>query len=420
MTGRPRGKARAALAVGAAAIGLVAASTAAGGPPLRRSLDSYVVFAIERASLKNFQVLNACNIGVNCKTPAGKSSCGRFTGSPKFLDSGQLAADRTFHPKPGCVLDQLFRNGGGSLSSCVIKDPPVNPLVAPPGEDLAPPGPGECSRILPDIDGDGVASCGCNCDPDIDDIKMACGFPMPFPACDLTKPVQVRPGADCLGAPDTDPGNGQCDLGPGTYGAVIVKDLSILELDGGTYDVCSFSAGKNAIVTSVTPSVINIASPGFFRVGNGATLGQHCGDIAVNLEGSGPSQFGKGARIAAFLCAPDARCALGHGNEFKGRFVCDVVTSDVNNRAECCLGPCACFDSFTPASAHVGDQVKLTSECNLNNAKAVTICGIEAPIVAKAPAELTVVVPSGASGACAVSVLSDAGTFTHVGTLTVM
>lgn len=401
---------------GGLAVCAIAASLLLGGTAsadLSRSLNDYIIFALKRAQIKNFKVLNNCNIGVNCDSPSANSTCGRLTGDPQFLDGGQLAADRTFHPKPGCVINELYRDGGGSLSECVIKSPPVHTFDPPPGEDLAPPGPGEADRILPDIDGDGIASCDDSCNVDLDDIKQACGFPEPFPPCDLTKPVQVRKGKDCIGVADSDPGNGQCDLAPGTYGLIVVKNLGTLELDGGTYNVCGFRAGKVTVVTSVTPSVINIAAPGILRIGDGSLFGQECGDIAINIDGSGPSQFGRNAKITTTVCAPEAQCGLGHANDLKGRFVCDVVSSDANNTGECCGGRCACFDEFDPKCGAVGDTITLKSDCSFLGVSGVKVCGINASFTVVSSDTLTFTVPAGASGDCPITVESAAGTFTH-------
>jgi hypothetical protein len=268
--------------------------------------------------------------------------------------------------------------------------------------------------IIGDLDGDTNPSCTPACVPDYGN------FPDPFPDCQPGSPVIVPANADCSGVPDQNPGNGRCDLAPGDYGDVVVQQFGKLTLVGGTYNVCSFSTARNTSTIVDGPSIINIASPGTLQISNESSFGQQCGDIAIRLEGNGEVTFGRNASITANVCAPRSTVNLGHNNVLTGQFIGDVVESNSDNDGFCCEGGvCACFDEFKPTSAHVGDEITLTSACDLTSVTAVKICDITATINTQSSGELKVTVPVGAAGACTIKVESAAGVYTAAGTLNV-
>ncbi|MCW5889560.1 MAG: hypothetical protein KIT14_03315 [bacterium] len=379
--------------------------------PLRTDLNSYFIFAMRSVSLKNMDVLSPCNTGVNCKQPATNSGCGVAIHENSFYaDNSQIAADVTRWPKAGANIYQLFSNF----------------LVSPQNVSIRQPGPGPNGEnplslpILGDLDGDGVPSCqtvGQQCVPDFGDIEAFCGLPKPFPACAPAKTVLVQPGKDCIGAPDSIPGNGQCDLPPDTYGNLNVNNGASISFDGGTYQFCGVNIGKNTNSTAKSAATLNIG--GNVSVNNGSTFGAQCGDFTVNAAGGGSVAFGRNASVTMFLCAPQRNVSLGHNNDLLGRFVGDVVNADSNNRGRCCGGRCACFDEFTPTHAPVGGIVTLKSGCSLASVTEVRICGIPAVIVSPGVNEIQVQVPAGAAGACTVEVDSSAGTFIATLKLTV-
>jgi hypothetical protein len=387
------------LGIAAIAAGLIALGGPASAQPLRRDLGSYFILASKYVHIKNFSLDSACNIGVNCKAPSASGKCGELVfDDATFADGSQAVGDRTFCTKPGSTLWQLFRNGGGS--GCV---PPDITLKQPPEQGFLPP-------ILGDLDGDSTPSCGNVCDPDIGDLEVGCGFPAVFPACDPSKGVIVRAGQDCDGAVDTLPGNSRCDLAPGTYGEISVRNFGKLDLAPGSYNVCSLKVGRNALVTAKGTNVF-IADGGSFRVGGTSKVGQQCGDLTVLEKGTGRITFGRGATVAAKVCAPAAALNLGHGNLLIGQFVGDTITANRNNHGQCCVGgKCTCFDTFSPTTAHCGDTLTITSGCDLTNATGVKICGISAMILTKSPTQITVKVPV-ANGPCDVEVDSSTGTF---------
>src|SRR5262245_58305657 len=100
-------------------------ATTAGAQPLRRTLQSYFVFAQRKASLKNLSVDSPCNVGVNCASPNPNSSCGSLALSDvTFVDGSQAAGDKTFFRRPGAVVSQLFRNDSSSLANVTVNEPP--------------------------------------------------------------------------------------------------------------------------------------------------------------------------------------------------------------------------------------------------------------------------------------------------------
>jgi hypothetical protein len=250
------------LACGVALLGTLGGVAAAGGnPPLRRDLSAYFIFANKTARLKNITVSEACNIGVNCQRPNTSSECGKliFTG-PTLAQGSQAAGDGTFFTSNGSVW-QLFRNNfNDPLNGTTIGLPGMQPD----GSDALTPLP----ILQGDPDGNGKPSCDANCVTDAGDLEVACGFPSPFPSCDPGKPVTVPANADCSGVPDASPGNGRCDLAPGTYGDLIIQAFGKLTFVGGDYTFCSISAGQNTSTIAGAPTTIHIPSPGTLAISN--------------------------------------------------------------------------------------------------------------------------------------------------------
>jgi len=311
-------------------VALVVAGVAHAAPPLKRNLDAYIIFGMRSVGLKNISVTGGCNTGVNCARPTANSSCGVVNHENPFYDEGsQIAADVARFNRPGGIIYQLFANFPNGLDNVVINEPPVlspNPLP-----------------LLPDADGDGTPSCrtgGGGCVTDAGDLATACGFPVPFPACDPARNVTVNQGSDCIGAPDASPGNRRCDLAPGTYGNLTVQNDAKLTLLGGTYTFCGFQFGRRTETIANAASVINVHGDVGINSGSlfGPAPGTDCGQIRVNVTGTGAFSFGREATINGFFCAPERLMRLGHGNNLSGRFYADEVSADGDNRAICCQG----------------------------------------------------------------------------------
>lgn len=381
------------IGVVAAALGL-GLGDPAGAQPLRTDLSSYFVFAQRNASLKDLHLNDRCNVGVGCTQPSSNSSCGVVNlDDALFADGSQIAGDAVKIRSGGNVF-QVFRNGTNALAGVTIRQPPVQPLATP---------------VVP-------GSCGDGCTPDPAPLEAACGFPVPFPACDTALPIVAMAGKDCPG--DTVPGNGRCDLPPGTYGTIEVRNGAAMTLSSGAYTACSLRMGRKAELLA-SSTLLLIPDGGFFRSNNGSLVGQQCGDLTVLIQGPGDVSLGRGSVIAARICAPQSTIGLGNGNQLTGQFIGDTVVADFGNNAMCCAR-CTCFDDFTPKVAMAGDVVTLTGGCDMTNATAVRICGIQAPVVAKTTGEIQVTVPVAASGECVVELDSGPGTFIGNTTLLVM
>jgi len=369
----------------AVATTIACAAPAFAHSPLRRDFDAYFILASKYARLKNFNLESACNIGVNCATPTPPSTCGQMIMEDLHaVDGAQLVADRTFCTKPNAILAQLFRNGGGP--GCPASEPFVPPVVD--------------------------ATCGVGCTPNVAALEALCGFPDPYPACDPGKPVTVQPGMDCggIGIVDAIPGNGRCDLTPGAYGAITVRNDAELRTATGAYAVCSFTVARRARVIPSQTTTILVASGGRLRLGTESRIGFACNDLTIQLKGSGSVNFGRHSTVSAHLCGPERLIRLGHGNTLTGQFVGDRVVANHDNHGLCCAA-CTCIDQFSPATAHVGAAVTMIGHCDLTPTTAVRICGIAAPIVSKTASTIVVTVPPGAAGDCTVEVDSEPGTF---------
>lgn len=370
------------------ALSVFATALPVAAQPLRRDLGAYAILAMRRASLKDISVAGACNVGVNCGSPSPGSDCGILRmDDATFGDGSQAAGDRTFQ-RAGAVFFQLFRNGGGPLTGVTVHAPPIQTFATP---------------IIPN-------SCSTSCQPDFTAVEASCGFPSPFPVCDPTRSVIAQKNADC--ASDTHPGNGMCDLAPGTYGTIEVRNGATVVLESGAYVACDLNVSRKARVLG-EGIVLDIGTGGSLRVGSGSQVGQDCGDMVVHLAGLGPVSFGRNARIAAQICAPRANVALGHANVIVGQVIGDTINADFSNDVQCCGGRCACIDDVSPDRASPGSTVLLTTRCDLSAATAVRICGLPAQILSRSTDTLEVVVPAGASGACVVEVDSPAGTWEH-------
>ena len=308
---------------------VVASVPAFAQTPLSRNLNSYIFFGLRNVGLKNIDVLGACNTGVNCALPNPNSSCGVANHeNAHYAEGSQIAVDRAKFNRPGATVWQLFSNEVTTLANVTVGSPPVQPLTLP---------------ILGDVDGDGTPSCSIatgQCVVDAGDLYAACGFPTPFPACNVANEVLVLAGVDCVRGPDTTPGNGRCDLAPGAYGSVSLQTGGKLTLAGGAYAFCALLVGQSAEVIADATATIDVT--GDVRINNDASFGpspgQDCGRITVRAAGPGAVTFGRQVKVNGYFCAPERTVRLGHDNDLTGRFFGDVVDSNDNNRAFCCVG----------------------------------------------------------------------------------
>src|SRR5262249_22668938 len=120
-------------------------------PPLVRDLRAYHVFGARSVDLKNYTLIGACNVGVDCAKPSTNSACGVLSQENAYYSDGsQLAADDVKFTKAGASAWQLFANE---------VDSPENVGVRLPGQNADGSGPLAPLPILGDRDADGVASC---------------------------------------------------------------------------------------------------------------------------------------------------------------------------------------------------------------------------------------------------------------------
>lgn len=308
----------------------VVSVAAANGPSLERDPSKYFVLAVRQAALKNLAVqVPACSIGVDC--PLSGANCGVMRGSNLLVPApGQATAASLCSPG---ALFTVFRTVG---------------LCPHPGcSEIANPGPGpDCSNplvganalpILGDLDGNGAPSCGPGCAVDHGDIGAACGVTLPLPACNPAKSVFVQPNQDC-GAFDTIPGNFHCDLAPGAYGNIVVRNGARLDFAPGTTVLCSLRAGEATRVTSNGPALVLVPGKGAVKLNNDADVGNVCGGLRIVAE-AGTISFGRRGDFSLDACAIKGLMRLGHSNNLLGHFVADIVQSDVNSGGNCCTPP---------------------------------------------------------------------------------
>jgi hypothetical protein len=286
---------------------------------LRRDLSPFFALGLRSARLKNLVLHNGCSLGVDCRSLSRNRRCGRLKmENVEFPFGSQTVGDQVFFTKPGASVYQLFRNGGGTLDNVQVVQPPVQPLAPP---------------VVP-------GTCDDDCRPAVTVVEDVCQFPDPFPACDRTKPLRAAPGQDCAG--DLTPGNGICDPPAGVYGDMRVLSGAEVSLQAGTYVTCSFRAGRNVTVHAAGSTLAVTPAAGkrrtSFRVSNGSTIGQTCGDLSVRIKGRSRVSLGKNSIIFADLCAPEGQVSLGAGNDLVGRFIGDTIRADRDNWGTCCCG----------------------------------------------------------------------------------
>ena len=174
--------------------------------------------------------------------------------------------------------------------------------------------------------------------PIVANVKTACGYPAPFPACTPGVDVEIAVGM-------TTP------LAPGAYGKVRVHGTSVsagaLVLTGGSYTFCDLKVSRNAQLRVQLASTINVVGKvsfgpsSFFGPDGGSGL--VASDIQVYAAGS----FVKLTRDSfseAHVCAPDAKLRMSQGGTHVGVYVANFIrTEEVT------------LDVGSPSGAFVGD-----------------------------------------------------------------
>lgn len=256
------------------ALGLVALAAVPGAAQPSRTIEDYVLLAIERLTLKDGGRVHSGHVGVN-------EASGRWL----VLGPGCLLADGT------AVVGDAVRGSKASVYDLYANRlfPTASPLTVR-GVGPLPTGP------LPVI------------------------APLP------TLPPSV-PGVGTIVV------SGALTLAPGAYGDVILPNDAKLRLTGGTYDLRSLRAGRRTTIQAEAPTVVNIA--GTFRLGNESTAGPlpplTAGALRLNVAGP-LVVLASGARARLELYAPEARLRLGRGLQGVGQFVARDISSDHSTR----------------------------------------------------------------------------------------
>jgi hypothetical protein len=254
----------------------VACATGARAQP-SPNLGDYVLFASTAVKTRG-PTITAGDVGVN--QAGGRLVAPRFFTAP----SSVVASDRVrFDRNPAStVIQQLFSN--------VIEQfgPPATPFTP----------------------------------PIIADLKTACGFPSPFPACDTQLDVEVAIGATTV-------------LTPGVYGRVRVHggDLAAgsLVLTGGTYVFCDLKVSREAQLRVQMQAVIDVVGKTSFGpsslFGPDTGSGLAASDIQLYAAGS-LVKLARDSTSAAHVCAPDAKLRMSQGGTHVGVYAAGSIRTE--------------------------------------------------------------------------------------------
>jgi hypothetical protein len=128
--------------------------------------------------------------------------------------------------------------------------------------------------------------------------------PIPPAVCAVGNDVTVQVG-EVLSVP------------PGVYGRLRVLADGILMLQTGEYTFCDGQTGRNAVIRTNGPTIINLT--GRLRISSGSALGPDGGSPmpAVNIGGTS-YRVSQGARVQAIVSAPFAKATHGRDSRIEG------------------------------------------------------------------------------------------------------
>ena len=151
-----------------------------------------------------------------------------------------------------------------------------------------------------------------------------------FATLPLVTPFCSIPEFSCGGTPViVPPGGSVGPLAPGSYGPLIVYQGGVLVLQPGTYDFCSFRAGKNAAITLLGGTQTTIRVTGDFRLGNGSVLAPGAGTPIPRIDVAGRTfRVGARATLEAFTAAPNALLRVGRSGQIRGTACARTSKSD--------------------------------------------------------------------------------------------
>ncbi|HZP40751.1 MAG TPA: hypothetical protein VFD84_04470 [Candidatus Binatia bacterium] len=253
-------------------------------------LDSYALFAIQEIRAKGLKVVGGGDVGVN--NPDGELRVHSRLDAP----GSEISAD-TVRTLSAASCATLFANSAHP-TICTFQHPFVTPF------------------------------------PNLADLRTACGFPDPFPACGVNGPNFVVNRGETLVLP------------PGTYGTVEVKgspNAGVLVFDGiGDYDFCSLTIGRKAqlLFRSAVQGPVNVHVTGDVtgddvdpQLGNGSFTGPEAGSALspsdIHLFANGALvNFSRRSKVKLNLCAPNAMMSVTQGAQLTGTFVAASIHTE--------------------------------------------------------------------------------------------
>ncbi|MBI3770198.1 MAG: hypothetical protein HY271_17130 [Deltaproteobacteria bacterium] len=250
--------------------------------PVSHSLVTYVLLALDKIKMKNFNFAGLGDVGVN--NAGGQFRFGKHS---NFPDGSEVVSDVVGRIGDGSSLYLLFVNtySPGNLSKSTIRHQPATPWTPPVLASTSPP-------------------CVSACSPGSTAVTVAKG--------------------------------GNATLAAGSYGSVVVGNQGVLTLTGGSYCLASLKVSRRAKVVVAGTSTINVAGSVGFNVQG--TLGPDpsnftLGASDVRLEVAGtPVNFSAKSRITALVYACNATMRFGRAASLTGQFVANQIRSDFGSR----------------------------------------------------------------------------------------
>jgi hypothetical protein len=274
-----------------------------GTPTVNRDINSYVLFAAGQVELKGGNtsagdrgIISGGNVGANgVGLSSGEPSVAICSNGTATMSDGTQMVGAVVRFTPLCdVYDAFFNTNLGSQPQGVARHfqgPFVPPVIDP----------------LP---------------------------PVPEFACDPNAPVLEAQT------------NGSRTVSPGTYSRIIFKDNSTVAMEPGLYTACTFSTGRNVVVTTSPGVVMHVQVQ--WELGNGSNFGgPTCSGIPnVVVRGVDAPGFsignndnsilfpagGGSANAWGHFYAGSHRVALGQSNNLHGTFWAGQIAGEIVGR----------------------------------------------------------------------------------------
>jgi hypothetical protein len=261
-----------------------AGATGSPSRPVDRTINSYVLFALDSISLKggNGQVTEIDNgdVGVQSDQPTDSLNlCQGGSSHKTTLGDGTQANSANFFTSSACSFWDVYSNH--LVGTPTIRNSGPTTFTTP----LIPP------ANLP---------------------------PFPSFSCNPANPVVA-------------PNNASQNLAPGTYGNLQIKDGAKLTLGGGTYTFCNVNMGQNTSLVDVDATIVQVA--GTMNTDGGTVGPSPSAQFFIRGDGAGAGiavGFGREGTVAGTFWAPNNQINLGHGTDLTGHFWALRLQSDFN------------------------------------------------------------------------------------------